>query len=522
MIRFPKKRHNFTDSSPIPIRPVAKLVRNPNVYWNIQNFGDLKKMIAVEREQGGSGVSAVLRRLLKTPAKSIGKIINTVVAGKTSTALKNAIAKLDKDPTRRTQHVGEKHIPLKIGKSVGWANYAGPSTRLNLRLRRGDPPRTLVDKVAMTHDIRYSLSKNINDIRSADNKMIRKLKDIKRLGQDSLFNTTIALRGIQGKKLLEDVKLLRKDLFLAPGKESNIRLLKEKLAQLEQQGFGHTIMPAQVLKKRIIRKLEQKGISKKLKGKIRRKLKGRGRKPKRNRGLIVGGRRLRLTGSGRRLRLTGSGNHRGRGAHKGVAKLIVKKLIPKILQQIKKLGVRQIKQLTTKIKDDLIDRVANKIKLQRGGVLGVLGLPLVTSAIELLPIAKDIAEIISPILFKLFGFKIPRRINLTRGRLRGKGITSAIGLAIAKLLFDVIQKKLEGGGLHGSGILSSILKAGKIIAKLVKKGLPIDKKIIKKGIPIAKGVFKTIEFLSAVKRKGLERKSRRKRRKFEKSLFQEI
>ena len=377
-----------------------------------------------------------------------------------------------------------------------------PGTMLNLRLRNKDPARTMSDRVAMAHDIRYSLSTNIGSVRDADNKMIRKLKEIRRLGQDSKWNTTIGLRGIQGKKLLENIGVLKRNLFLAPGKDINEAALKKKLRELELKGFGkpRAILPGEVLKRRIILKLG-------------RKMKGVGRKP------------IRLKGKrgGRSIRMKGRGKHSKIVKPIEASKLIVKRLIPKILEQIKKLGVRQIKKLTTRLKDDLIDRIAAKIKLKRGGILGVLGLPLVTAAIKFLPIGKDIAEIITPIIFKLFGITIPtRNPRLPGGGKHGKGIALSMGLAIAKLLFDLIQKKLAGEGLHGSGIVSSILKAGKIIAKLIKRGIPIAKKIIKTGVPIVKGVFKTIKFLSDIKRKGKKRRARKKRLEFRRGLQQEI
>jgi hypothetical protein len=53
---------------------------------------------------------------------------------------------------------GELHAPLILesGK-IGIANYAGAGTHVVKRLIRGDPPRTLVDKVAKRHDIDYIL-----------------------------------------------------------------------------------------------------------------------------------------------------------------------------------------------------------------------------------------------------------------------------------------------------------------------------------------------------------------------------
>ena len=65
----------------------------------------------------------------------------------------------------------------------GVANYMGPGTHLKERLARGDPPRTMEDRVAQAHDIRYALAKSQKDVAAADRKMIAKLKRMKAKGQ---------------------------------------------------------------------------------------------------------------------------------------------------------------------------------------------------------------------------------------------------------------------------------------------------------------------------------------------------
>ena len=48
----------------------------------------------------------------------------------------------------------------------------GPGTKLEKRLKRGDPGINRLDKIAKQHDIDYSRAKNLEDKWKADAKMI--------------------------------------------------------------------------------------------------------------------------------------------------------------------------------------------------------------------------------------------------------------------------------------------------------------------------------------------------------------
>jgi len=150
---------------------------------------------------------------------------------------------------------GEKHAIIydPIKKIYTAANYIGPSTDLLTRLKSNNKderePKTLSDKVAQAHDIRYTLSNDINGIKSADSKMVKKLKELRKNKEDSAFNTIPAQVGIQANELLAKIlptKYFDKFInYLTNYKKENSKLsnddkllLQNKLKELESEGFG--------------------------------------------------------------------------------------------------------------------------------------------------------------------------------------------------------------------------------------------------------------------------------------------
>lgn len=148
----------------------------------------------------------------------------------------------DSDLNARPIYPGEHHQLLKLpNKKFGRANYSGPGTRIVKRLERGDPPRTEVDQVAQAHDIRYSLASGTDDVRKADNKMLRSLERLKREKLDKSFNILPAMAGISGKVAAENFGLLGREAFIDTSSRpvgGDRDMLKSKLGQLEQKGYG--------------------------------------------------------------------------------------------------------------------------------------------------------------------------------------------------------------------------------------------------------------------------------------------
>ncbi|NQY43825.1 MAG: hypothetical protein HRT87_10835 [Legionellales bacterium] len=175
----------------------------------------------------------------------------------------------DSDKNARPISPGEHHQLLKLRNNrFGRSNYSGPGTLVAKRVRRRDPPRTEVDKVAQAHDIRYALSRGENteqSVREADTKMIDKLNEIQKNKTDSRFNIIPAKLAISAKIKAEDFGVLSRKKFISdksPNRSDKI-LLERKLKELEQEGYGD--IPGQKLLKKYQRKVKNKRLGKKSK-----------------------------------------------------------------------------------------------------------------------------------------------------------------------------------------------------------------------------------------------------------------
>jgi len=209
--------------------------------------------------QSGGGILDYIKK-----GYNAGKSIYDNTSSELVAAVKNAIP--NSDDNARPSYAGENHAMLYLPNTnnYGIANYMGPGTQVIKRLERNDPPRGMADATAKAHDIRYMLANSLDDIRTADKKMINKLTDIKAKKQDADFNINQGLYGIKSKVALEDMNLLAKDKFAKNVKEnynklssSEKQLLKSNLDKLEQDGNGYTIKPADKLKLQVLKELSK-------------------------------------------------------------------------------------------------------------------------------------------------------------------------------------------------------------------------------------------------------------------------
>ena len=198
--------------------------------------------------QSGSGIVDTLRK--------VGKTLDNVAFGKVGTFARNLIPASDENAAN--QFPGERHQILRLpNKKYGVANFSGPGTAVLKRLKRGDKPRTEVDKAALAHDLRYTLADDDNEMRVADEKMIKKLQELQDKKLDSDFNTKPAKYIMKGKVFWENIGVFDKDTFVNTDtklSDEDRKLVQSKLDQLEQEGFGYTNrFPGQEIKRHLLK-----------------------------------------------------------------------------------------------------------------------------------------------------------------------------------------------------------------------------------------------------------------------------
>ena len=112
----------------------------------------------------------------------------------------------NKRQKRRRQRGGKFDIQKALSKTgiefhiPGGYQYAGPGTRLENRLARGDPGKNRLDRIAKQHDIAYSYAKNLQDKWRADEDMIRSIDRLP--GKKTLTEKTVK-KIMQAKKRLK-------------------------------------------------------------------------------------------------------------------------------------------------------------------------------------------------------------------------------------------------------------------------------------------------------------------------------
>ena len=236
--------------------------RNKSAWGRIMspstNVNDIQKQTYISGQQREfNGI--LLRKNTLTPAmqgegiiSAIKKLVNKVPS---TTDILNLIP--GSDDTARPSYPGEKHAILKLNNGkYGVANYMGPGTQLEKRLIRGDPPRTLSDKVAMGHDSRYAVAKNQEAVAEADRIMIAKLKDMQKKRQDSNFNIQMGMRPIQAKMLAEKTGIIKPGRIATFGDVVDRKLVEGTISKLEQEGFG---LPGDMLKMKLLKTMKRKG-----------------------------------------------------------------------------------------------------------------------------------------------------------------------------------------------------------------------------------------------------------------------
>lgn len=210
------------------------------------------------REQSGGALN------IFAALKSMGQTALDAYTSPLGTAVRNLLP--DSDENARPSFPGEKHAILKLPNGKwGTASFMGPGTALVERLERGDPPRTETDKISRAHDLRYTLATSMDEIRHADNMMIKKTDDAQQRKADHMANIVQA-NAIRAKKAAEDLGVLDQAAFanytnLTMAErgytEPQVQLMKSELEKMEQEGYGK-LKPGDRLKLKVIKDIARK------------------------------------------------------------------------------------------------------------------------------------------------------------------------------------------------------------------------------------------------------------------------
>jgi hypothetical protein len=125
---------------------------------------------------------------------------------------------------------GEKHPPLydRFGE-LSYGNYVGPGTQALKRIKRGDRARTLVDRIAEEHDIRYTIGSTAKDIHTADIIMLDELENLNKVHGDWYANIMTGKMGIGSKRAID------KTISKLKGKDYSMYLPKSELSDEDRK-----------------------------------------------------------------------------------------------------------------------------------------------------------------------------------------------------------------------------------------------------------------------------------------------
>jgi hypothetical protein len=137
---------------------------------------------------------------------------------------------------------GEIHAPQYTKDGFRFGKFIGPGTDVFGGIKTKAVPVSGTDKTAKLHDINYTLSQNVGDVRAADLRMIKKLEQLQRDKSDYKFNTYMGSLPIKTKMKLEDWGIIRKGAFSSMTgnelKKEDRELLETERDALHQEGFG--------------------------------------------------------------------------------------------------------------------------------------------------------------------------------------------------------------------------------------------------------------------------------------------
>ncbi len=199
--------------------------------------------VTVRDQQLGHGASGAGLGLRKGLA-----LASNVIFGKVGATVSNLISKkFGKNPEARPIFPGEQHIVLPTRFGLTRANFAGPGTQVERRVRRGDrgvDGTRGIDAISKIHDIDYVNARTSADVRRADNKMIASVKR----SSAGPKTKAIVLAALKAKKLGEDIGVIDVNTFTQVTEDDNVGA----------SGKGIESLPADRLLKKVLKKVKKK------------------------------------------------------------------------------------------------------------------------------------------------------------------------------------------------------------------------------------------------------------------------
>lgn len=208
-----------------------------------------KTLEEYKKQQSGKGIEDILdnaRKLIKMADE-----IQDIAFGSVGTDISNTLSEYaNKNPMWRPGFAGEKHIILPTDYGLTRANYAGPGTNLNTRLRRGDvgvDGPLGIDNAAKKHDIAYAKANSYDDIKKADEQFII---DVEKSTQKPAVKKAV-ISAIKVKNLGEKVGIIKKDKYIDKKGSGISRIAKGAYNPLSKE---KKLTPAEMLLKKYRKK----------------------------------------------------------------------------------------------------------------------------------------------------------------------------------------------------------------------------------------------------------------------------
>lgn len=184
------------------------------------------------------------------------KRADSLIFGEIGTSVNNALhSAFNSNPEFRPGFPFEKHALLETKHGLTRANFAGPKTQLEKRLKRGDigvDGPNGIDNASRLHDIDYSQARNIQDIWKADDIYKKRIK--RSTGGPKMKKFIVG--AISAKQTAERSGLLSTQLISGIADDPIKRFVREGIKKkalkaieknLESQGLG--LLPADRLMK---------------------------------------------------------------------------------------------------------------------------------------------------------------------------------------------------------------------------------------------------------------------------------